>query len=91
MRQRHRPTSIRARSSIAAYGLATAVSASESRKQHFPSDVVVGGAIGWLMAGQVYAAHHDPEVGGGGLTSLSGTTTARTSGSQAYGIPIRFL
>jgi membrane-associated phospholipid phosphatase len=58
---------------IAAYGLATAVSASRVvGKQHFPSDVVVGGAIGWLIGRQIYRAHHDPEGGGGGLDSLSG-------------------
>ncbi len=41
-------------------------------KQHFPSDVVVGGAIGWLIGRQIYRAHHDSEIGGGGLDSLSG-------------------
>jgi membrane-associated phospholipid phosphatase len=58
---------------FAVYGLATAVSASRVLgKQHFPSDVVVGGAIGWLIGRQIYRAHHDPEVGGGGWGSLSG-------------------
>ncbi len=58
---------------IAAYGLATAVSASRVLgAQHFPSDVVVGSAIGWLIGRQIYRAHHDPELGGGGLDSLSG-------------------
>jgi membrane-associated phospholipid phosphatase len=59
---------------FAVYGLATAVSASRvAGKQHFPSDVVVGGAIGWLTGRQIYHAHHDPELGGGGaLGSLSG-------------------
>src|SRR6266404_7800617 len=58
---------------IAAYGLATAVSASRVLgAQHFPSDVVVGSAIGWLIGRQIYRAHHDAEVGGGGLGSLSG-------------------
>jgi len=58
---------------IAVYGLATAVSASRVLgKQHFPSDVVVGGAIGWLIGSQVYRTHHNPEVGGGGWEALSG-------------------
>jgi membrane-associated phospholipid phosphatase len=58
---------------IAAYGLATAASASRVLgKQHFPSDVVVGAAIGWLIGRQIYRAHHDPELGGGGLDRLSG-------------------
>jgi membrane-associated phospholipid phosphatase len=57
----------------AVYGMATAVSASRVLgKQHFPSDVVVGAAIGWLIGRQVYRAHHDPEVGGGGWDPLSG-------------------
>ena len=44
---------------VAVYGLATAVSASRVLgKQHFPSDVVVGAAIGWLIGRQVYRAHH---------------------------------
>ncbi len=55
------------------YGLATAVSASRvAGKQHFPSDVFVGGAVGWLIGWQVYRSHHDPELPGGGWNSLSG-------------------
>jgi Capsule assembly protein Wzi/PAP2 superfamily len=58
---------------VVVYGLATAVSASRVLgEQHFPSDVVVGGAIGRLIGRQIYRAHHDPEVGGGGWDSLSG-------------------
>jgi hypothetical protein len=51
---------------LLAYGLATAVSASRvDAKQHFPSDVLIGSAIGWLTGEEVYRRHHDPEVGGG--------------------------
>jgi membrane-associated phospholipid phosphatase len=58
---------------VGVYGLAAAVSASRVLgKQHFPSDVVVGGALGWLIGRQVYRTRHDPEVGGGGWGSLSG-------------------
>jgi membrane-associated phospholipid phosphatase len=58
---------------VAVYGLATAVSASRVLgKQHFPSDVVVGAAIGWLIGRQIYRSHHDPELGGGGWNPLSG-------------------
>ncbi len=58
---------------VAVYGLATAVSASRVMgKQHFPSDVIIGSAIGWLIGREVYRAHHDPELGGGGWDSLSG-------------------
>jgi hypothetical protein len=50
---------------IAAYGLASAVTLTRvTGKQHFPSDVVVGSALGWYFARQVYRAHHDPELGG---------------------------
>jgi Capsule assembly protein Wzi/PAP2 superfamily len=51
---------------ILAYGLAGAVSASRvTAKQHFPSDVFFGSAIGWFVGEEVYRAHHNPEVGGG--------------------------
>jgi hypothetical protein len=52
--------------SLFAYGLASAISASRvTGKQHFPSDVLVGSAVGWLISRYVYSAHHDPELGGG--------------------------
>ena len=52
--------------SLFVYGLASAVSASRiTAKQHFPSDVLVGSAIGWLEGMYVYRKHHDPRIGGG--------------------------
>lgn len=55
-----------------AYGAATAVSASRVLgQQHFPSDVVVGGAIGWLIGREVYRLHHDPELPGEAVGNLS--------------------
>jgi len=58
---------------FAVYGLATAVSASRVLgKQHFPSDVVTGGAIGWLIGWQVYRSHHDPDLGGAAPGNLTG-------------------
>ncbi len=51
---------------VAAYGLATLVSATRvTGKQHFSSDVLIGSALGWYFAHQVFRAHHDPELGGG--------------------------
>lgn len=51
--------------SILAYGVATTVSISRvTARQHFPSDVVVGAALGWLIGRQVYHAHHDEELDG---------------------------
>jgi len=52
-------------SKLLAYGLASAISVTRvTGKQHFPSDVVVGSALGWYLGRQVYRAHHDPELGG---------------------------
>ena len=57
-------------SQMAAYGAATAVTLTRvTARQHFPSDVVVGSALGWYFGRQVYRAHHDPEVGGSGWGS----------------------
>ena len=51
---------------ILAYGLASAISASRvGAKKHFPSDVLIGSTIGYLVARHVFLAHHDPELGGG--------------------------
>ena len=52
-------------SQMAAYGLASTITITRvTAKQHFPSDVIVGSALGWYFGRQVYRAHHDPEVGG---------------------------
>jgi capsule assembly protein Wzi/PAP2 superfamily protein len=46
-----------------AYAAAAAVSASRlSGRDHFPSDVLVGGALGWLVGRQMYRAHHDTSL-----------------------------
>jgi hypothetical protein len=50
---------------VLVYGMASAVSVSRlTAKQHFPSDVLIGSAIGWLSGEVVYRTHHDPELGG---------------------------
>jgi membrane-associated phospholipid phosphatase len=55
----------------AAYGLASAITVARvTGKQHFASDAVVGAALGWYFARQIYRAHHDPEIGGTGWGSL---------------------
>ena len=47
------------------YGGAAAVSISRvTGRQHFPSDVVVGSALGWLIGRQIYNSHHDPDLEG---------------------------
>lgn len=48
---------------IAVYGLASAVSVSRViAEQHFPSDVLIGSAAGWLIGHYVYRAHHDYDL-----------------------------
>ena len=49
-----------------AYGMAAAVSASRiTAKQHFPSDVFIGSALGWFVGQQIYRRRHDATLGGG--------------------------
>jgi len=57
-----------------AYGTASAISASRVLgKEHFPSDVFVGSAMGWMIGREVYRKHHSSELDeGGGWESLSG-------------------
>jgi len=58
-------------SQIAAYSLASTVTVTRvTARQHFPSDAIIGSALGWYFARQVYRAHHDPEVGGTGWGSF---------------------
>ncbi|MGA9670329.1 MAG: phosphatase PAP2 family protein, partial [Terracidiphilus sp.] len=47
---------------ITAYGLATGVSLTRVlAKQHFPSDVIVGSAVGWMIGRYVFHKHHRDE------------------------------
>lgn len=47
------------------YGAATAISASRiTAKEHFPSDVLVGAALGYLTSEYVYRHHHDDNLQG---------------------------
>jgi membrane-associated phospholipid phosphatase len=53
-----------------AYGMASAVSFSRVHaRQHFPSDVLIGSALGYLIAQNVYRRRHDSELGGGAWES----------------------
>ncbi len=76
-------------SQLLAYGLASAVTVTRvTGKQHFPSDAVVGSALGWYFGRQVYRAHHDPELGGapwGGL--LPDNTGEKTRNPANMGSP----
>lgn len=52
--------------SVVSYGLAAAISSSRiTAQQHFPSDVLIGSALGWFIGQEVYRHHHDPTIGGG--------------------------
>ena len=56
---------------FAAYALASTVTVTRvTSKQHFASDVLVGGALGWYFAHEVYRARHDPEIGGGAWSNF---------------------
>jgi membrane-associated phospholipid phosphatase len=49
-----------------AYGMASTVSFSRVRsREHFPSDVLIGSVLGYLISQNVYRRRHDPEIGGG--------------------------
>jgi membrane-associated phospholipid phosphatase len=74
---------------IAAYGLASLVSYSRIRaRQHFPSDVFIGGMMGQLIAQDVYSRHFDPSLGGGEWRSLSALAKDWESGGpQNLGTP----
>ncbi|HEV7674637.1 MAG TPA: capsule assembly Wzi family protein [Candidatus Angelobacter sp.] len=46
-----------------AYGTASAVSVARvTGRKHFPSDVVIGGGLGWLIGREVYNRHHDSDL-----------------------------
>jgi membrane-associated phospholipid phosphatase len=50
---------------LLAYGAASGIAlARVGAREHFPSDVVVGSALGYLIGKFVYRAHHDPELPG---------------------------
>jgi hypothetical protein len=50
---------------LVAYGLASTVSLSRIRaRQHFPSDVLVGTVLGYLVAESIYKRRHDPQLNG---------------------------
>ena len=62
------------------YGLASAVSLARVKsRDHFASDVLVGGGIGWLTARHVYSKHHDRELPGVEWNPDSGTWDEKNS------------
>ena len=70
---------------IFAYGLATTVSVmSVSSKEHFPSDVLIGSAMGWLVSEHVYRKRHNPELGGAAWNSIPEFIRGDASGPVRY-------
>jgi membrane-associated phospholipid phosphatase len=54
------------------YGLASTISvASVGSKQHFPSDVLIGSGMGWLVSEYVYRTHRSAELGGSAWSPLA--------------------
>lgn len=72
-------------SQTAAYGLASAVTITRvTAKQHFPSDAIIGSALGWYLARQVYRTHHDPELGGSGWGNVFEERTGEKVRNPSY-------
>lgn len=70
---------------ILAYGLAATVTfAGTAGKQHFPSDGLIGGGIGWLVAESVYRRHHNPDLGGSSWNSLRTIFHPDESGPNSF-------
>jgi membrane-associated phospholipid phosphatase len=60
---------------LVSYGLASAVTVARvTGKEHFPSDVAVGSALGYFVARQIYQRRRDPEVSEGAWGSLVETS-----------------
>jgi membrane-associated phospholipid phosphatase len=67
------------------YGLASTVSiASVSSKQHFPSDVLIGSGLGWMISEYIYRSHHNPELGGSAWAPLREMVSDKESGPAKY-------
>jgi hypothetical protein len=64
---------------VLGYGLATGISVARvTGRDHFPSDVVAGSAIGWLIGRQVYASHHNSELPGGAYGTFTSDDRSET-------------
>jgi membrane-associated phospholipid phosphatase len=75
---------------IAAYGLASAVTLTRfTAKQHFSSDVVLGSALGWYFARQVFRAHHDSELGGSAWGNFYGGSDEDSDSGEKWRNPER--
>ncbi len=67
------------------YGLATTASiASVGSKQHFPSDVLIGSGLGWLVSEYVYRVHHNPTLGGSSWEPIRALTHDNQEGPNQF-------
>ena len=74
--------------SLFAYGLASAVSASRiDAKQHFPSDVLIGSTLGWLVGQHVYRSRHNPILGGGEWETYAERSDENSNRNSSRGSP----
>ena len=71
--------------SLFAYGMASAVSISRIRAhQHFPSDVLIGGVLGYLISQNIYRRHHDAELGGATFESPRETVSDEKTRTPSF-------
>jgi hypothetical protein len=70
---------------VLAYCAASAISLARVKgQQHFPSDVFVGGAMGYLIGRSVYRKHHDPSVENYGVFVREPSALPASSMSSTY-------
>ncbi len=61
---------------IGVYGLASAVSVARvPGRKHFPTDVVLGSAVGYFIGRHVYRKYHDPNLGGDNIGTFVSDST----------------
>lgn len=73
---------------LSGYGVATIVSlARVYGRDHFPSDVIAGAAMGWLIGRQVYASHHRPDLPGGDYGTFHSSNQGETPSSDSQFSP----
>jgi membrane-associated phospholipid phosphatase len=74
---------------LLSYGLAAFVSSYRVRsRQHFNSDVFVGGLMGQMIAQNIYTRRHDPELSGSEWQSFTQIARAwESGGTQNLGTP----
>ena len=69
---------------ILSYGLATGVSVARvTSRDHFPSDVVAGAALGWLIGRQVYNRHQEADLTGANYGTFVKDKAPREPGSNS--------